>query len=138
MIGRVVEVASEGRHLARARGFLTVSRNGIEEGRVPLDDIGVLLCNARDLTYTNDLVAELARRGAAVVSCGPDYLPAAWLWPVQGHHVQALRMRRQLESSLPLRKRLWQAIVKAKIGQQANALELLGVPADGVRALGRR
>ena len=138
MIGRVVEVASEGRVLARSRGFLTVSRNGIEEGRVPLDDIGVLLCNARDLTYTNDLVAELARRGAAVVSCGPDYLPAAWLWPVEGHHVQALRMRRQLEASLPLRKRLWQAIVKAKIERQAGALELLGIDAAAVRALARR
>lgn len=138
MIGRVVEVASEGRHLARVRGFLTVSRNGVEEGRVPLDDIGALLCNARDLTYTNDLVAELARRGAAVVSCGADYLPVAWLWPVEGHHVQALRMRRQLEASLPLCKRLWQSVVKAKIGRQANTLERLGLSAGGFDALARR
>lgn len=138
MIGRVVEVASEGRHLARLRGFLTVSRNGVEEGRVPLDDIGALLCNARDLTYTNDLVAELARRGAAVVSCSADYLPVAWLWPVEGHHVQALRMRRQLEASLPLRKRLWQAVVKAKIGRQADTLERLGLSAEGFQALARR
>lgn len=138
MIGRVIEIASEGRHLARDRGLMTVSRNGVEDGRVPLDDIGVLLCNARGLTYSNGLLVELAKRGAAVVLCGANYLPVAWLWPVEGHHVQALRMRRQLEASLPLRKRLWQAMVKAKIGQQRLTLEMLGKPDDGLGDLARR
>ena len=138
MIGRVVEVAGEGRVLARSRGFLTVSRNGIEEGRVPLDDIGVLLCNARDLTYTNDLVAELAAAARPSSPAAPTTSPRPGSGPSRGHHVQALRMRRQLEASLPLRKRLWQAIVKAKIERQAGALELLGIDAAGVRALARR
>ena len=65
MIARVIEIASEGCHLARLRGLMTVTRNGVEEGRVPLDDIGVLLCNARGLTYSNGLLVELARRGVA-------------------------------------------------------------------------
>ena len=138
MIGRVVEVASEGCHLARSRGSMTVISNGREEGRVPLDDIGVLLCNGRGITYSNSLMTELARRGAAVVLCGPNYLPVAWLWPLEGHHVQAMRMRRQLEASLPLCKRLWQSVVKAKINQQAKALELLGISDGGLEALARR
>ncbi len=50
MIGRVIEIAGEGRHLARDRGLMTVSQGGVEDGCVPLDDIGVLLCNARGLT----------------------------------------------------------------------------------------
>ncbi len=138
MIGRVIEVASEGCRLTRSRGFMTVTREGVEEGRVPLDDIGVLLCSGRDLTYSNSLMIELARRGAAVVLCGSDYLPAAWLWPIEGHHVQALRMRRQLEASLPLRKRLWQSVVKAKITQQVRTLQLLGMPGDRLEPLIRR
>ncbi len=138
MIGRVIEIASEGRHLARYRGLMTVSHDGVEYGRVPLDDIGVLLCNARGLSYSNDLMTELASRGTAVVLCGPSYLPTAWLWPLEGHHVQALRMRRQLEAKLPLRKRLWQAVVRAKIHQQASVLELLDMPTDDFRRLARR
>ena len=35
MIGRVIEIASEGRHLARYRGFMTVAANGVEEGARP-------------------------------------------------------------------------------------------------------
>ena len=138
MIARVVEIASEGCHLARLRGLMTVTRNGVEEGRVPLDDIGVLLCNARGLTYSNGLLVELARRGVAVVLCGANYLPEAWLWPLEGHHTQARRMRRQLEASKPLCKRLWQATVRAKIDQQRNVLEILDLPADGFDQLSRR
>ena len=137
MIGRVVEIASEGQHLARHRGFLTVRRDGEEQGRIPLDDIAVLLCNteAHGLTYTNDLLAEMANRGIPAVLCGSNYLPVAWLWPIEGHHVQARRMRCQLEASQPLRKRLWQAIVKAKIEQQSNVLRLVQAPQGGLGAL---
>ena len=138
MIGRVVEITSEGCHLARLRGLMTVTRDGVEDGRVPLDDIGVLLCNARGLTYSNGLLTELARRGVAVVLCGPNYLPAAWLWPLEGHHAQARRMRRQLEASRPLCKRLWQAVVRAKIDQQRNVLALLQLSTDGFEQLARR
>ena len=138
MIGRVIEIASEGRHLARYRGLMTVSAGNAEDGRVPLDDIGVLLCNARGLTYSNDLLTELARRGAAVVLCGADYLPVAWIWPLDGNHIQALRMRCQLEATLPLRKRLWQTMVKTKIEQQKSVLEMLGKSDGGLDTLARR
>lgn len=138
MIGRVIEIASDGQHLARSRGFMTVSSNGAEIGRVPLDDIDVLLCNARGLTYSNGLMTELARRGAAVVLCGPNYLPDAWIWPIEGNHRQTLRMRCQLEASKPLCKRLWQAIVREKIRQQGGTLELLSIHSVGLKMLARQ
>ena len=134
MIGRIVEIASEGRHLARSRGSMTVSGGGVEDGRVPLDDMAVLICNARGLTYSNGLMTELARRGVGVVLCGPNYLPVAWLWPLEGHHVQALRMRCQIEASKPLCKRLWQSIVRAKIVHQQNTLDLLEILGGDLKA----
>ena len=138
MIGRVIEIASDGRHLARHRGFMTVSERGAEIGRVPLDDIGVLLCNARGLTYSNGLMAELARRGVAVVLCGERFLPTAWLMPMEGNHAQSQRMRLQTEAPKPLRKRAWQAAVRAKIRQQAAALELVNGDDGGLKALARK
>jgi len=138
VIGRVIEIASEGRHLARSHGFMTVSRNGVEEGRAALDDIGALLCNARGLTYSNGLMTELARRGVAVALCGPNYLPTAWLLPIEGHHLQSLRMRFQLEASKPLQKRLWQSIVREKIAQQVRTLELLDKPSGDLKSFVRR
>jgi len=138
MIGRVVEIASDDRHLAVSRGFLTVSHDKEEVARVPLDDIGVLLCHAHGLTYSNNLMIELAERGACVVLCGPNHMPVAWLWPLAGHHVQSLRMRQQLEAGTPLRKRLWQVIVKAKIEQQRAVLKRLGKPEGAFDLLVRK
>ncbi len=138
MIGRVVEIGSDRRHLALSRGFMTVSTEGTEVGRVPLDDIGVLLCNAHGLTYSNNLLLELSRRGVAVVLCGPDHMPCAWVWPLDGHHVQALRMRHQLEADEPLKKRLWQSLVRAKIRQQGAVLERAGKPHGAFDLLARQ
>lgn len=138
MIGRVVEIAADDRHLAVFRGFLTVSTKGEEVGRVPLDDISVLLAHAHGLTYSNNLMVELAQRGAIVILCGPNHMPVAWLWPMDGHHVQSLRMRQQLEAGAPLRKRLWQGLVKAKIEQQRAVLERLGRPDGAFDLLARK
>jgi CRISPR-associated protein Cas1 len=126
MIGRVIEIASDGRHLAVSRGFMTISAEGSEIGRVPLDDIGVLLCHAHGLTYSNNLIVALTERGASLVICGPNHMPIAWVWPLEGHHVQSLRMRHQVEAGESVRKRLWQALVKAKVLQQGAVLQRMG------------
>lgn len=128
MIGRVIEIASDNRHLAVSRGFMTISSDGNEIGRVPLDDIGVLLCHAHGLTYSNNLIVALTERGASMVVCGPNHMPVAWLWPLEGHHVQSLRMRHQIEAREPIRKRLWQGLVKAKVLQQGAVLRRMGLP----------
>lgn len=137
MIGRVVEIAEDGRHLSLTRGFMVVSAAGDELGRIPLDDIGVVIANAHGLSYSNNLLVALAERGAGFVVCGANHAPVAWVWPVVGHHAQAARMRAQLAAKLPLRKRLWRVVVQAKIEQQAAALDAAGQPSPGFRLLAR-
>jgi CRISPR-associated protein Cas1 len=138
MIGRVVEVATDGRHLAVDRGFLTVAEKGAEVGRVPLDDLAALIANAHGLTYSNNLLVTLATRGVPVVLCGANHRPAALVWPVEGHHEQAGRMSDQARASLPLKKRLWQQIVQAKILAQGATLASVGAEAGGFRLLSRK
>ena len=135
---RVVEIAEGTRWLARSRGFMTISAEGEEIGRVPLDDIGVVLVTGRGAAYTNNLLVALAERGIALVVCAPNYLPMAWLWPVEGHHVQAERMAAQIEATRPMGKRLWRDVVRAKIEQQTAVLDILGQPSGGVGNLMRK
>jgi CRISPR-associated protein Cas1 len=137
MPGRVIEIAEDGRHLSVSRGFLVVEAEREELGRVPLDDVGVLLVNAHGTTYSNNLLVKLAEKGAAVVLCGANHAPVAWLWPLVGNHVQAARMRAQLEATRPLAKRLWQILIKAKIEQQAAVLAALGKTAGALETLAR-
>jgi CRISPR-associated protein Cas1 len=142
MPGRVVEIAEDGRHLSVSRGFLVVEGEreelGRQElGRIPLDDVGVLLVNAHGTTYSNNLLVKLAEKGAAVVLCGANHAPVAWVWPLVGNHIQAARMRAQLAAGKPLAKRLWQTLIKAKIEQQAAVAAALGKPSGAFETLAR-
>lgn len=135
LIGRIVDVAEDGRHLAVERGFLVVSSAREEVGRIPLDDIAAVVAHGHGLTFSNNLLSALAEREAAFVVCGSNHAPAAILWPVEAHHQQSARMDAQLAAGKPLNKRLWQQIVRAKLTQQAAALEAVGEPPGLLTAL---
>lgn len=135
MIGRIIEIAGDGRYLSLDRGFLVVSHKGAEIGRTPIDDVAALIGNAHGLVYSNNLLVALSQRGTPFVLCGANHRPAGLLWPVENHHRQAARMDAQLRASIPLRKRLWKVVVRAKIGMQAAVLGLFGGPALPLRRL---
>lgn len=138
MVGRVLEIATDGRHLARDRGFVVVSEDRREIGRVPLDDLAAVVANAHGLTYSNNLLLELARRGVPTVLCGPSHRPEAIVWPVDGHHAQSGRMGDQVAAPAPLKKRLWRQLVEAKILAQGATLAACGAEAGGFRLLARK
>ena len=134
---RIVDIATDHQHLSAYRGFLKVERNREEIGRVPLDDIAAVIVHAHGITYSNNLLVALAERNALLISCGPNHSPVSCVWPLEGHHLQGARMRAQWDAGKPLRKRLWQQIVTAKIEMQAAVLDSLGRKSGGVRALAR-
>lgn len=138
MIGRIVEIASDDRYLSIDRGFMIVSRGTECLGKVPLDDIAGLICNTHALTYSNNLLVALAQRACPVVLCGKNHMPVGLIWPAEGHHRQAARLDIQIAATLPLKKRLWKALVQSKLAMQAAALELCGRPSAPLRAMIRK
>jgi len=138
MVGRLVEVATDGRHLSIHRGFLVINEQGAEIGKVPLDDIAAVIANAHGLTYSNNALVELSGRGIPIVLCGPNHMPAAIVWPVDAHHMQTGRMNDQISATLPLKKRLWAQLVRAKILGQGATLAAIGAPHGGFYLLSRK
>lgn len=124
MIRRAIEISGERRHLMKHRGFLVVCEEDRELGRLPLDDLEVVLAASRGLTCTGSLLNELARRCIPLVTCDQRFLPTAILWPVESHTLQTAHIQAQARLSLPRRKRLWQQLVQAKIRAQADTLRL--------------
>lgn len=131
MIGRIVEVADDRRHLFVSRGFMVVQDTEGERrelGQVPLDDIAAVIANAHGLSYSNNLLVALAERGAPFVVCGANHNAVGMVWPVDGNFQQAKRFDAQLAAGKPMQKRLWADIVRSKLQQQAAALEAAGAP----------
>lgn len=138
MVGCIVEIADDKRHLFVHRGFMVVRDTDGERkelGQIPLDDIAAVIANAHGLTYTNNLLVALAERGAPFVLCGPNHNAIGMLLTLDGHHVQAKRIEAQIAAKLPLNKRLWATLVKSKLEQQAAVLEAAGAPATPLWAL---
>lgn len=136
-LGRVIEIAEDGRYLAKSRGFLTVSVKGEEIGRVPLDDLGAVIATASGTSASCALLGELAERGIPFVLCGRNFAPAALLWPVAGHHAQQRRIEAQITAPRTLSKRLWSEVVAAKIARQGATLAALGKKAGAFAHLAR-
>lgn len=138
MLGRIVEIAEDNRHLSLYRGFLKVnSTEGDREelGRVPLDDISAVIANAYGISYTNNILVALANMGAPFVLCAENHNAVGMLLPIEGNYEQSKRIDAQIAASVPLRKKLWASIVKSKLEQQACVLEVIGAPFIPIQAL---
>lgn len=135
MIGRIIEIASDGRYLHVDRGFVVIKHAEVEQARVPIDDIGAIIGNAHGLTWSNELLVRLAERGAPLVLVNKQHRPVGLLLSLEGNHRQGLRLTRQAEVSKPLRKRLWKRLVEAKLLAQARTLEAFGATGQPLRRL---
>lgn len=140
MIGRIVEISDDRRHLFVHRGFMVVrdTSSGVEIGQIPLDDIAAVMASAHGLSYTNNLLVALAERGTPFVLCAANHNAVGMLLTLDGHHVQAKRIEAQIAAKLPLNKRLWASLVKSKLEQQAAVLEAVGAPIAPLAALVRK
>ena len=122
MIKRTLEISRAPAHLSVRNEQLILKRDGQTVGQVPCEDIGVVLVDHPQTTYTHGALAKLAESDAAVVICGRDHLPAAILLPMIDHSRLVWRLDAQLAVSRPLRKQLWKQLVVAKIEAQAANL----------------
>jgi len=121
VIKRTIEVSGRGNHLSISQGSLVVARDGEQVGRVPLEDLGLLVVDAADTTYTHWVLTEALAAGAAVLLCGRNHHPAGLLLS-QTNWLHTQRLHQQIAASKPLQKGLWKQIVQAKIRHQAQAL----------------
>jgi len=132
MIKRVVEISSARTHLSIQYNQLIVKHEGYEVSRIPCEDIGGLLVDHQGTSYTHCVFTELLRCGAAIVLCGSNHHPAGMLLPIESNIMQTERFRHQIEAKEPVKKKLWQQIVRAKIKHQAK---LTGKDSDIYKSL---
>jgi CRISPR-associated protein Cas1 len=141
MIDRVVEIATPAR-LSVRHAQLVIDRpeqaQAILPFTTPLAEIAVLLLAHPQINLSQAVLTGLAECGGAVVTIDGNYLPASMMLPIQMHSLQTERLAAQAQLALPLRKRLWQAIVRAKIRAQGDLLQEIHGSDGGLRAMALR
>ena len=88
----------------------------------PIEDIGVIVLDNKQITITSGLLESLLENNCAVITCDSRSLPVGLMLPLYGNSTQNERFRHQIEASLPLKKQLWQQTIRAKIENQASVL----------------
>jgi CRISPR-associated protein Cas1 len=138
MSHRIVELADGPALLHVKHSQLVIEREGCEAVTTPLEELAVLVLTHPRVQLTQSVIAGISALGGTVVICDSKYLPTAMLLPLQANFVQTERYAKQAEASEPLRKRLWQQLVQAKIRAQARALEAVQGGDSGLRAMAER
>ncbi len=91
--------------------------------RVPIEDIGVVVLDHKQITITQGAMSALLDNNVAVITCDEHRMPSGLMLPLDGNTIQSERFRDQIEASLPLKKQLWQQTIQAKILNQSIVLD---------------
>ncbi len=102
----------------------TLSTNFKESSvkRIPIEDIGVVVLDNKQITITQGALGALLDNNVAIISCDEQRMPSGLMLPLAGNTTQSERFRHQIEASQPLKKQLWQQTIQAKIINQSAVL----------------
>lgn len=90
---------------------------------IPIEDIGVVVLDNRQITITQGAIEAMLENNCAIITCDGSHLPVGLMLPLCGNTTQSERFREQIDASLPLKKQLWQQTVQCKIHNQAAVLK---------------
>ena len=133
-------MAWRGLHVSR-RTYLSLADNQIVakqddgEARIPIEDIAWIVLDSPQVTLSTALIAACMDAGVVIVTTDQSHTPSGMLLPFHRHHRQAEIASVQSDVSLPLKKRLWQVLVRRKIDNQASNLIACGRDATALRAM---
>lgn len=88
----------------------------------PVEDIGIVVLDNKQITITSGVLEALLENNSAVITCDSKSMPVGLMLPLYGNTTQNERFRHQLDASLPLKKQLWQQTIRMKIENQATVL----------------
>lgn len=135
---RILDIADSAACLNVRDAQLRIRLADGAELSTPLADLAALVISNPAVVMTQAVITGLAENGGAAVICDRKHLPAAVMLPVQAHVTQTERFAAQARMSAPLRKRLWQQIVRAKLGAQSRLLLELHGEDGGIGAMAVR
>jgi CRISPR-associated protein Cas1 len=107
---------------------------GVKPPTIPVEDIGFIVLDHPQISFSMKLIEFLNAHNVAVVFCDSKHMPSSMLLNLESHSLQSELFRAQIDASEPLKKGLWKQTIEAKIKNQAAMLEKQGHKAHELRA----
>ncbi len=109
---------------------LLIFSDNIEISSIPIEDIGTIILDHRDISLSTSLIESLSINNVATIVCGQNHNPSAMFMPLDSHFVQAERFQVQIEASKSLKDQIWTEIIRSKIINQSHFLNHINKNSD--------
>jgi CRISPR-associated protein Cas1 len=135
MAWRGVHITQPSR-LTLTDGQIVVARDD-GDVRLPIEDVAWMVIDTPQVMLSTALISACMDAGMVLITTDRTHTPSGMILPFHRHHRQAEIAAMQIAISAPLKKRLWQTIIQAKIANQAESLIKCGQDASALRAMSR-
>lgn len=92
------------------------------EATFPIEDLGVVVLDHKQITMTHGLIEMLLENNTALITCDSSRMPVGLMLPLCGNKTQTEKFTAQIQATDPLKKNLWQQTIKSKIKNQTEVL----------------
>ena len=100
----------------------------------PIEDIGIVVIENQQVSFTVPLLNELVNNNAGVIICNGKGMPSSMLMGLDNNSTPAENLKYQLHVAEPSRKQAWKQLVEQKIKNQAAVLDIIGVKNHNLKA----
>lgn len=94
------------------------------ETTFPVEDLGVVILDNKQITLTHGLIEALLENNTALITCNSNRMPVGLMLSLSGNKTQTEKFTAQIQATDPLKKNLWQQTIKYKIRNQASVLRM--------------
>ena len=106
--------------------LIITSKDTGETKPAAIEDLGFLVLDNQQITFTQSVMQELAENNTAVVFCNKKHHPSSMLFHLDTNSVQTEIFTDQINAKEPLKKNLWKQIIENKINNQAALIKKIG------------
>lgn len=133
MLKRTLFISNPSYISTRMEQLVLKNKKNDEEKTVPIEDIGFVVFESGECTFSLQAISKLNENNVASIFCNEKHLPTSMLLNLDANDVQSQIFSYQMNAGESLKKQLWQQTIKAKIGNQALLLRQLGIPNETLK-----
>jgi CRISPR-associated protein Cas1 len=93
------------------------------EATFPIEDIGFIVLDNPEIYISIPAMNLLIENNSSFIICNANHLPNGMFLNLNSHHIQQEIFKKQIDTSVPLKKQLWQQTIVEKIKNQGILLE---------------
>lgn len=132
---KIIDISEQSVFLRVQNKLLCIEPKEGEKHTVPIAEIGALIISNQAVALTAAVLSEISKAGGIVISCDSSFKPSGMLLPLAANTEQTERFRIQSEVAEPVKKQIWKDIVKSKVLNQSNLLNILNGQDCGLNKL---